>query len=129
VIVGTLTVSVAANWPKLVGELHPVLGPCGYSHDRLPGPVRVLADAPISPEVLAQAQAVVDAHDPSPTPEQVAEQEDRTVASNLVRRDRLLALALVRASTRWAGLTAAQRQRAQGAIDAAADRVLAHLLG
>lgn len=118
-IVGTLTVSRAdANWAKLHAALSTVLGSVGYSHDGLPGPVRVLADAPVGAGALERAQAVIDAHDPAPTTEQQERDEDRRLGSMLPPR--LIAALTLRA---WPDATAAERTWAAGVIAQAGGKI------
>lgn len=123
-IVGTLAVERDdVNWPKLCESLVAVLGPVGFAHDGLPGEVRVLADAPIDPALLDQAQAVIDAHDPTPTEAQREAARAAALGEGLGPRERLLAALALRASSGWSSMPATARQRVQAVIDQAADRV------
>ena len=119
-IVGTLNVSREVNWPKLHPALSAVLGPVSYAHDGLPGPVRVLADAPVSAADLERAQALIDAHDPAPTTEQVEREEGRRLGALI--SPRVLAALVLRA---WPDSTPAERTWAAGVIADAGQRIRA----
>ena len=99
-------------------EPHVTETPASF-HQRPDGWVRIDWPSPPTQAQIDQAEAIVQAHDGTPTA------DDKLDAAGLPQR--VLAATAIRASTGWAALTAQQKAKVQGIIDAGAQTALAKM--